>query len=384
MAASTVKTQAKVMDASELCENKIPTSFCEWADGMDDAANKVISFGPFHHGAEHLKFTEDLDDKWKQNPYEFLKMMLLDGCFMIEVLRLKEGSKDYASNDPVFSLHMMPLRIPYIKRDVLLLENQLPLLVLKALLEVEERGQTGDQYINNLVLRFCGEKLKANLLGLASHPLELYRMSMLHGYYEQKIVECEPGKICETEVIQNAVELQESGVRFRKSKSTSLRDIEFDPKTGMLELPFIPVNDGTEHLLLNMIAYEQIHVGIGNEITSYIAFMDALIDSGHDVKLLQKKGIISNSRGSHKAVADLFNRLTKEAAHDPKDPFNHTRSELNKYYKKRRNKWGANLRHQYLHSPWKVISIFAASFVIVLTFIQTVCAIISLYKELKH
>ena len=70
-------------------------------------------------------------------------MMLLDGCFMIEVLRMKEGaSEDYASNDPVFSLQMKPLRKPYIKRDMLLLENQLPLLVLKALLEVENRGST--------------------------------------------------------------------------------------------------------------------------------------------------------------------------------------------------------------------------------------------------
>jgi Plant protein of unknown function len=61
---------------------------------------------------------------------------------MIEVMRLKDYSKDYAPNDPVFSSDMMPLRMPYIKRDMLLLENQLPLLVLQALLEVENNGQT--------------------------------------------------------------------------------------------------------------------------------------------------------------------------------------------------------------------------------------------------
>jgi len=61
---------------------------------------------------------------------------------MIEVMRLQKYSKDYAPNDPVFSLGMWPLRMPYIKRDMLLLENQLPLLAIKALLEVEDNDQT--------------------------------------------------------------------------------------------------------------------------------------------------------------------------------------------------------------------------------------------------
>ncbi|KAJ3687278.1 hypothetical protein LUZ61_016442 [Rhynchospora tenuis] len=378
---------------------------------------QVISFGPFHYDEERLKANEihkrralvhflhraekplkpfvrklrcilerlqdsyqGLDQKWKDNPHEFLKIMLLDGCFMIEVLRLKEdGSRDYAPNDPVFSLEMMPLRMPYIKRDMLLLENQLPLLVLKGLLEVENRGQTGDQYINKLVLKFCGEHLKATLPGLASHPLELYRMSMLHSDYEEKIVECVPSTICETKVIESAVELRESGVRFRRSHSTSLRDIKFNPDTGWLELPVIPVHDGTEHLLLNMLAFEQIHVGIGNEITAYIMFMDALIDTGDDVKLLQKKKIICNSLGSHKAVADLFNSLAKEAAHNPKDVLNIVRSQLSEYYEKRTNKWRANLRHQYLHNPWKVLSIVVAFLVILFTFLQTLYSALSFH-----
>ena len=55
---------------------------------------------------------------------------------------MNECSDDYATNDPVFSSRMNHLRKPYIKRDMLLLENQLPLLVLKALLEVENRGPT--------------------------------------------------------------------------------------------------------------------------------------------------------------------------------------------------------------------------------------------------
>ena len=85
---------------------------------------------------------QGLDEEWKENPNKFIYMMLLDGCFMIEVLRTNANSDDYAPNDPVFSSLIKPLRKPYIKRDMLLLENQLPLLVLKALLEVEKCGPT--------------------------------------------------------------------------------------------------------------------------------------------------------------------------------------------------------------------------------------------------
>ena len=91
-----------------------------------------------------------------------------------------------------------------------------------------------------------------------------------------------------TKVIENAVDLRESGVRFRtKYNSTSLRDINFDPKNGRLELPVLPVHYGTEDLLLNMVAYEKIHVGISNEIMSYVMFMAALINTEDDAKLLQ-------------------------------------------------------------------------------------------------
>ena len=150
-------------------------------------------------------------------------------------------------------------------------------------------------YINGLVLSYCGDNLKANLARLASHPLELYRMSLLH---KDTIVQV-PVKtvprfvhshtISVTKVIENAVELEKIGVRFRANYyySTSLRSINFDPRTGWLKLPVLPVHSGTEHLLLNLIAYEQKHADIGNEITSYVMFMDALIDTEDDVKLLQ-------------------------------------------------------------------------------------------------
>lgn len=137
---------------------------------------QVVSFGPYHYGEEQLKPMEahkhrallhflkrvdkpfeefvssleevveelqdcfqSLEEKWKRDKEEFLKLMIVDGCFMIEILTIATGgrSTDYAFNDPVFSSHGILHTVPYIKRDMLMIENQLPLLVLEKLVAVE-------------------------------------------------------------------------------------------------------------------------------------------------------------------------------------------------------------------------------------------------------
>ena len=85
----------------------------------------------------------DLDGEWRDGGgrERFLAMMIFDGCFLLEVMRCTaaDGKQvgDYAHNDPIFSPHGILYMVPYIRRDVLMLENQLPLLLLQKLIEVE-------------------------------------------------------------------------------------------------------------------------------------------------------------------------------------------------------------------------------------------------------
>lgn len=139
-------------------------------------APQAVSFGPYHHGKAHLRPMEEhkhrallhflnrskkplqsymeslnqvvqqlkdsydsLDPKWEHDTSRFLKLMMLDGCFMIEVLRIcTEKCNDYSPKDPIFSQHGKVHLMPYIRRDMLMLENQIPLLVLQRLLAVEK------------------------------------------------------------------------------------------------------------------------------------------------------------------------------------------------------------------------------------------------------
>jgi Plant protein of unknown function len=89
------------------------------------------------------------------------------------------------------------------------------------------------------------------------------------------------------------MELYEAGIRFKQSRTTSLHDIHF--KGGALSLPVIVVDDATEYVFLNLMAFERLHVGAGNEVTSYVFFMDNIIDSAKDVSLLTSKGMTNLS-----------------------------------------------------------------------------------------
>ena len=79
-----------------------------------------------------------LDPKWKEGTEDqFLKLMIRDGCFMLEIMRATTEEKcDYPNNHPIFNkrTHIKP----YIRRDMLMLENQLPMLVLDRLVGVEK------------------------------------------------------------------------------------------------------------------------------------------------------------------------------------------------------------------------------------------------------
>jgi len=141
---------------------------------------QTISFGPYHHAngdlepmeehkhrallhflkrcgkpikllseqlyevAQELKDSyKSLDSKWRNYPEKFIKMMILDGCFIFEFLRVNVDSNTsthYDKNDPVFGENGKFYLESYIKRDMLMLENQIPMTVLRELIQFQIGG----------------------------------------------------------------------------------------------------------------------------------------------------------------------------------------------------------------------------------------------------
>ncbi|KAJ0969292.1 hypothetical protein J5N97_022169 [Dioscorea zingiberensis] len=381
-----------------------------------DLTPQVVSFGPYHHGKANLKRIEDykpkvlvhfllkagrpltdfitaieqvleelrgsydhLEDEWIKDEEGFVKLMITDGCFMLEILRLDPatGDKSYPDHDPIFSLHGALHKLPYIKRDMLMLENQIPLLVLKVLMQVEAVGksrqqQVTDVKINELVYNFYNKKTNGQGGPLGLHVLDLYRKSMIitGGKSRSPVTDKSSG----IEAMQTAVKLRECGVRFRKSGDNS---ISFD--NGELKLPILSIDDSTKSIFLNLMAFEHLHVGVRSEISSYLCFMDKLVDSEQDVHLLAKKGIIKNAVGSEKAVAEILNSLTEEITLDPTNEFEDVSDKVFKYSQKKIHKWGAILRHQHFNNPWSGLAVITAILLLVMTAVQTVYTAIGYY-----
>ncbi|XP_077227880.1 UPF0481 protein At3g47200-like [Tasmannia lanceolata] len=385
---------------------------------------QVVSFGPYHYGDKQLMPMEEhkqralihflkrtdkpienflsamegveqqlrgsyemLDDVWKDGN-KFVQLMILDGCFMLEVLRAatmrpvdlqsshqSQRSNGYAHNDPIFSSHGKLYNMPHIRRDMLMMENQLPLLVLEKLVAIETGNPMNEDFINKLILKFCNPNAEVFKVAEGLHVLDVVRKSMLQGPHSRS-----PGPAQESsgEIIRSAMELDEAGIQFRTSKSHSLRDIKFHH--GILSLPVIVVDDTTESTFRNLMAFEQYHIGAGNEVTSYVFFMDNIIDSAKDVSFLHSKGIIQNAMGSDKAVAKLFNELSKDVTLDPESSLDEVHKMVHDYCKKSWNEWRANLIHTYFRSPWAALSLLAAIFLLGLTVAQTVYTIVPYYK----
>ncbi|KAL4191865.1 hypothetical protein AMTRI_Chr06g169360 [Amborella trichopoda] len=377
---------------------------------------RVVSLGPFHHGSPHLQPMEQhkrrallhfLDrsehplqvylsalqakeqairgcyewpnDLAPPNSPELLDMMLLDGCFLLELHRVSQtdGETGYAAEDPVFgSKSSLFFTHHNSYHDLLILENQIPLMVLNTLLD--PLGTRICTRVNELMLELLGEEIEGEVLKgkMGLHTLQVYMMHNLCGDVPdvEELSDPEPY----FKKLPSATELHEAGVRFEISSKSGLMNITFEH--GVLRLPWIAIHGSTETFLLNMMAFEQLRVRNSNWISSYVSLLDDVIDTANDVELLVSSGIVENAMGSNEDVADIFNRITKGMVFFENPHLMGVRTRLMRYCKKRRNRWRAYFIHTYLSDPWTLISLLAAALLLILTLLQTHYTVLGYYK----
>ena len=76
-------------------------------------------------------------------------------------------------------------------------------------------------------------------------------------------------------------------------------------------MPRVQLDDSTACRIHNMMAFEAMHVGTGNDVAAYVLFVKDLINSADDVQLLERKGILEQDLADDDdAVVRLFNSLT--------------------------------------------------------------------------
>ncbi|KAL6215119.1 hypothetical protein ACLB2K_014550 [Fragaria x ananassa] len=181
-----------------------------------------------------------------------------------------------------------------------------------------------------------------------------------------------PAAICAPSI----TELHRAGVKLKVRSIRNLFSIRFE--NGILEIPKLTISDDSERILRNLAAYEQCHYW-NKRIGDYLDLLDSFINTPNNVELLVKYGIVTNVFGDGSEACSTINSLCKGVLGNYNDfCFATLYEDLHNHCKKPWNKWKANLRENYLNTPWAIVSVVAAVFLIILTVIQTVCSLISL------
>ncbi|KAJ8633954.1 hypothetical protein MRB53_027293 [Persea americana] len=406
-------------------------------------APKVVSLGPYHHGEAHLKPMEmhkhraarhfiqksqkctkdyvealwevlpELMDSYSQldvwmgenNRGRFLELMLIDGCFLLEILRIcsPDELQDYDEHDPVFSRSGLAFNF-HLWRDLYMLENQVPFSALERLLTVQNDKTSEENcvYINNLISMFVIRRQDTGVTG-GLHMLDIARKILaepkgmeLSEEEQQEIIRSvheEMGglprtgndiqaaldKMSPAAKSRSVMELCHAGVEFRAADGvvTALSSIEF--KNDVLTMPVIrPYDLDLEVLAPNIVAFERMHHGPPNA-TYYISFVKGLLASAADVSYLRSMKIIQSTDLGDDEIVQTFKRLAYgEPGVGLISRLCLIQNQLDKFYSNRTKGWGGrlwkwitSLKQKYFNNPWAFIAVVSATLLLALTMAQT-------------
>ncbi|KAJ8537894.1 hypothetical protein K7X08_014434 [Anisodus acutangulus] len=404
-------------------------------ESNDDYDPKVVSLGPYHHGKEKLKFVEDfkptavrmfietldenvfmaaiLEDigytrscypeefKSKYSDEEFARMMLRDACVILNYIgpSLEEESRNRAETIG----HLGTAVYISIRRDMYLLENQVPFRILEILVRLKyntnRHAFIKDMEKFSFKMFFHDEEEKieevneTNKLGTkALHLLEIFRRVIVTGHETtagdnpccdiNNLVAtlcCEDADNAPTGgryVFRSVTDLKSKGIHFRASRIKSLKGVRFSPTqfghSAKLKLPLLYVGMETRVFFKNVIAYEFSPYVANNDkaVTAYVSFMKLLVVTKQDVKELREKKIIINRLGSDKEVVQVYKDLNTYGAED-NSYFWHVKNEIEEHYNSKAKTWMAELNSTYFNNPWSIVALIGSLFLLCLDIVQT-------------
>ncbi|XP_008229159.1 PREDICTED: UPF0481 protein At3g47200-like [Prunus mume] len=306
---------------------------------------------------------------------DFVEMMVVDGCFIIELFRKYSRLVPIENDDPVFH---RPWMHSILINDLLLLENQLPWRVIECLFNLTRESNAGKKYsLSELSLKYfegytlgmrqeVGEELKGK------HLLDLVKISLLPSRAQLEFEFEEHLDQTSSLRMPSVTELVKAGVLFKRGIGEGMFNISF--QNGVMRIPRIRVHKNGESLFRNLVAYEQCETA--SIITSYAALLEQLITSDKDVEYLAGRGIIENVLGHD--ISLIFSSLSNDVR--PRNCcYLNLYGQVEKYCRNGWNLYKGVLR-TYFKEPLALVN-FATAVVLVtvLTLIQTIFSIIS-YK----
>ncbi|XP_049395180.1 UPF0481 protein At3g47200-like [Solanum stenotomum] len=422
-------------------------------ENKEDYEPKVVSFGPYHHGNEKLKFVEDFkptavqmfigDDMneavfiaailgeienvkkcyleeftCRYTDIQFAHMMLRDACVILNYFGPKDIDKSYKAAETINN-HLGSAVYSSIRRDMYLLENQIPFLILEMLVALKyntprhsfikamERDSF-KMFFNDKNGMIEHAEDKDDLGKNPAHLLEIFRRVIVTGPEHEPILReneygcCNVkdmltcleegcGKCCKDDenkewhggqyVFRSVTDLKSKGIYSKASGIKSLKGVRFSPtrfcRSAELKLPFMYVDIYTRVFFKNMIAYEfSPNPLIINDksVTSYVSFMKLLVVTEKDVKEMRENKIIINCLGSDDDVVQVYKDLNTYEGGDTSF-FWDVKEHIEHHYHSKIRTWMAEFRTTYFNNPWTIIALVASLFLLCLDIVQTYYAI---------
>ncbi|KAL6658408.1 hypothetical protein ACP70R_003994 [Stipagrostis hirtigluma subsp. patula] len=386
----------------------------------------VVAIGPYHNGRPHL---QEMEEVKQAAAYSFCNapgrsfkevyqkvfsvagdarrcydassvahlsdaalatMMFLDGCFLMQLMTKPE--------DPPIVGRILS-HGPRILKDVFLLENQIPWLVLEALMELRPVRvrewifaqmpglcifQRNERIVRSGAMRFLkkcrgiteektfGEDDESSSISQGDskppHLLGVLRFIMICNMRPEK----RDGVTCRFSagslrplLSSSAVYLSQIGVKLTVSTARWFADMDVrkrKPFFGELSLSPLFLNDLTACCLVNLVGLEAAEAidassirSDGFVVSSYVSMFAMLMDREEDVQHLRGKGVLS-SRFCDKQTLNFFKDLGRHL----RPGFNYfaTMEEIDKYMRERPGRIAV---HKFLYNHYKSTSLSSPS-----------------------
>ncbi|XP_062232396.1 UPF0481 protein At3g47200-like [Phragmites australis] len=382
--------------------------------------------------ARAMYASEDVDDITAD---DFIQMLVLDGCFVIEHL----VNVFIGLEEP--SLHAMPFGPAQLSVDLILAENQVPFFVLVDLIkstrlpEFNSTGYDPPVLLMKLVLFYlAGEKGRDMSEGLPNADGVSHMLHLLHAMVTAARTRWEPPpRIKDTAVLVMAQEVarllwrlsllllvpflyptlrgeRRWSARYLRDDLPSASDLKrmwvlFEKARGgrsnkaaagiasvlgpvplavkltheELRLPQLRIEFRTAPLLLNLMAFEQ----WAGDVSAYACLMAKMVQSAEDAGVLVAAEVVQSSTAgseSKENVARLFRQVgtASDAAGELEKSY--LGEMLGKLWERSRHpifRMWADVQRNYFNEPWAIVAEIVA-------FVTFVFNILQIYASFKH